>query len=268
MWAYSKRDFRKKILLIVAPCLVLVTLIGYAPSTASASLTACSVSLNPQYVAPGSDTDFTFALTNSSSNAVAWVKIVAPTGNYVTLEAAAASGWDAINTSGLAIFTNGTVPGSGEQDFIIEASADNATPSAVNWTIEASDDSGGGNPITCGGDTSLNITSQPSVINISDVTAGGITADAATITWTTDIAATTQVNYGTDSSYGTSSSLDSSLVTDHSVSLSGLNASTGYHYEVDSTTPDGGSSTSSDSTFLTADAPPPTTPPPSSGGSG
>ncbi len=99
-----------------------------------------------------------------------------------------------------------------------------------------------------------------------DITAPIISAIAsstsqtsATITWTTDESATSTVNYGLNTSYGTASS-SSSLVTSHSISLSGLTASTAYHFQVASADASGNVATSSDYTFTTT-AVPDTTPP-------
>ncbi len=86
---------------------------------------------------------------------------------------------------------------------------------------------------------------------ITDVQAGGITDNAATITWTTDTAADSQVEYGTTIGYGSSSVLDPSPVTWHSVTLSGLTPNTLYHYRVRSAN-GAGTSYSGDYTFTTA----------------
>ena len=69
---------------------------------------------------------------------------------------------------------------------------------------------------------------------ISSVSASSITQNSATITWTTNENADTQVEYGLTTAYGSQTTLDLSLVTSHSVSLSGLLASTLYHYRVKS----------------------------------
>ncbi|MDM7995935.1 MAG: fibronectin type III domain-containing protein [Acidobacteriota bacterium] len=89
---------------------------------------------------------------------------------------------------------------------------------------------------------------------ITGVSASGITATGATISWTSNEAADSQVEYGTTLSYGTSTTLNSSLVTSHSQSLSGLAASTTYHYRVKSRDAAGNLATSGDYTFTTVDA--------------
>ncbi|MBA2480473.1 MAG: TIGR03790 family protein [Planctomycetes bacterium] len=95
---------------------------------------------------------------------------------------------------------------------------------------------------------------------ITAVTATAITATGSTITWTTNEASSTQVQYGTTTSYGSSSTLNSSQVTSHSAALSGLTASTLYHYRVLSRDAAGNLATSGDYTFTTSPAPDTTAP--------
>jgi len=85
---------------------------------------------------------------------------------------------------------------------------------------------------------------------ISNVQATNVTTTGATITWTTDQAATSQLQYGTTAGYGTTTPLDSNLVTSHSVTLSGLVPKTPYHFMVTSTNTNG-STSSIDYTFVT-----------------
>jgi hypothetical protein len=97
--------------------------------------------------------------------------------------------------------------------------------------------------------------------NISGVSTNSITANGATITWTTDVASTTQVEYGTTTAYGTLTTLNSSLVTSHSQALSGLAAGTLYHYRAHSKNSSGVESISGDFAFSTSSGtinPPPT----------
>jgi hypothetical protein len=94
--------------------------------------------------------------------------------------------------------------------------------------------------------SSLIINNAPN-INLTSVSAARTTAS---VVWTTGSGATSQVNYGITSNYGSSSPLDSSLVTTHSVVLTGLVASTTYHFQISSAN-SGGTSTTTDSTFTT-----------------
>ena len=87
---------------------------------------------------------------------------------------------------------------------------------------------------------------------ISGIAVSLITQSGATIGWTTNEASDSQVDYGTTASYGSSTTLNTSLVTSHSAALSGLTASTLYHYRVKSRDAAGNLATSSDFTFTTA----------------
>jgi len=90
----------------------------------------------------------------------------------------------------------------------------------------------------------------PSAVNISNLTVS-ITDTTANISWNTDVDATGQVDYGTSDQYG-STATDSNLSTSHSISLTGLNASTVYHFRVSSTDASNNTAQLTDNTFTTA----------------
>ncbi|MCG3111081.1 MAG: fibronectin type III domain-containing protein [Candidatus Manganitrophus sp. SB1] len=98
----------------------------------------------------------------------------------------------------------------------------------------------------------------------SGIAAGNLTSNSATISWTTNELADTQVQYGTTTAYGSTTTLNSVLSTSHSQGLTGLSASTTYHFRVLSKDAAGNLATSGDHTFTTP-APPDTTPPTFSG---
>ncbi len=77
---------------------------------------------------------------------------------------------------------------------------------------------------------------------------------SATITWTTNEAGDSQINYGLSSSYSASTTLDTADVTSHTVTLSGLTASTLYHFRVRSRDAANNLQMSSDQTFTTTAA--------------
>lgn len=86
---------------------------------------------------------------------------------------------------------------------------------------------------------------------ITSITSSGINSSSMTVSWTTDEAASSQVSYGLTSGYGSQTVLDSNLVTNHSVTISGLSADTEYHFHVASTDSVGNARTSGDETFTT-----------------
>jgi hypothetical protein len=86
---------------------------------------------------------------------------------------------------------------------------------------------------------------------ISGVAVSEVTESSAIITWTTDEPATSQVEYGETTSYGLVTALDVSLVTNHSITLDGLNTDTTYHFRVKSKDASGNERASVDHTLTT-----------------
>jgi hypothetical protein len=85
---------------------------------------------------------------------------------------------------------------------------------------------------------------------ISNVSANNINDTSATITWSTGESSDSVVEYGTTTAYGATAS-SSSMVLSHSIGLTGLNASTLYHYRVKSKDAANNTATSGDFTFTT-----------------
>ncbi len=86
---------------------------------------------------------------------------------------------------------------------------------------------------------------------ISNVASSNVAASGATISWTTDEPSDSQVEYGLTTSYGSQTALNINLVTLHSQGLSGLTASTLYHFRVKSKDGAGNPAVSGDFTFTT-----------------
>ena len=94
-------------------------------------------------------------------------------------------------------------------------------------------------------------TAPPGTLVISSPNSSGITVSGATITWTTNEAATSQLEYGLTEEWGSSMTLEA-LTTSHSVKLAGLEANTTYHYRVMSKNATDNEAVSLDQTFTTA----------------
>ncbi len=88
----------------------------------------------------------------------------------------------------------------------------------------------------------------PPTISAVNTTSLGDTS--TTITWSTDENSDSLVEYGPTTSYGSTAG-NASLVLNHSVGLTGLSASTLYHFRVTSTDASNNSTTSGDFTFTT-----------------
>jgi len=83
---------------------------------------------------------------------------------------------------------------------------------------------------------------------ISAIAVASVTANSATITWTTSPAATSQIFFGVNGNTNLSTNLHHDLVTSHSLTLNNLAQQTVYTYEVQSTD-SGGTTTSGTNTF-------------------
>ncbi len=118
-----------------------------------------------------------------------------------------------------------------------------------HYRVKSKDGSG---TLATSGDFTFMTTASSTPPVISNVTASNITSSGATIGWTTNVAADSQVEYGTTASYGQSTAVNANLVTSHSMGLTGLTASTLYHYRVKSKDASGNLATSGDSTLTTA----------------
>jgi hypothetical protein len=105
----------------------------------------------------------------------------------------------------------------------------------------------------------ITATADTTAPNITAILAT-VTGTSVTITWTTDDLSDSQVAYSTDMSYGTSTTIDPTLTQSHSVTISSLIASQGYHYVVKSRNTATLLRVSPDNTFTTgavADTTPP-----------
>jgi hypothetical protein len=84
---------------------------------------------------------------------------------------------------------------------------------------------------------------------ISKLKVAGYTGDTATITWETDEEATSQVEYGNIDTHGNLATSDGELRTSHSIELTGLQANTTYHFNVESTDRNGNQTKSEGQVF-------------------
>jgi hypothetical protein len=98
----------------------------------------------------------------------------------------------------------------------------------------------------------FSFTTQSSGPVISSMNVSAISANSATVNWTTDQPSTSQVEFGTTTAYGSLSSASGTLVTSHSVVLSGLTPGTTYDFAVFSANANWNLTTSSNFTLTTA----------------
>ncbi|UCH51972.1 MAG: redoxin domain-containing protein [Chloroflexota bacterium] len=104
------------------------------------------------------------------------------------------------------------------------------------------------------------ITTDYTPPSIQNVSISSTTETSATIKWATDEPATSKVKYGITEEYGSQTAEDANLSTSHSVTLTGLNPNTTYHFQAISTDAAGNEATEEGEliTAATADETPPT----------
>jgi hypothetical protein len=140
----------------------------------------------------------------------------------------------------------GTVTGAGPSYAL---SWNTSTFSNGSYTITATATDTSGNTATASTPVTVNNSTGPVV---SSVSAGSVTSSSAVISWTTNVPASSRVAYGTSTSYGSSTPLNSTLVTSHSVTITDLNPSTLYNYQVTSLDSQGDVVSSGNFTFTTS----------------
>jgi regulation of enolase protein 1 (concanavalin A-like superfamily) len=102
---------------------------------------------------------------------------------------------------------------------------------------------------------------RPVISNVKVAT----TKTTATVTWNTDKPANSVLDYGSNSQYGLNKN-DATQTTNHSLSLTGLNSSTAYHYQAKSADSNNKTALSGDKVFTTKDASDVSPPSPPGGG--
>lgn len=96
-------------------------------------------------------------------------------------------------------------------------------------------------------------TTPPTISSVASTT----TSTTATITWSTNERATSTISYGTTTSYGLTTG-SNTATTSHSITLTGLQSGTAYHFKISVTDSSNNSTTSSDLILTTTDVTAPT----------
>lgn len=143
-------------------------------------------------------------------------------------------------------------------DGVLQGSEDTSAPYSITYDTTATS-TGSHSAFAVARDTSNNYATSTVVAFTTNntPTPASVTASTgsstATLTWTTPAAASSRVWFGLSSTYSTSTPEvnTSPRVTSHSVSLSGLNSCTRYHYAVTGKTTGTDTATSTNATFDT-----------------
>ncbi len=235
----------------MAICLFAISLTFFVPDLAQGLLGSCSAAVSPHTTTKNTEQQFTFTIDSTTD--VERIEITRPSSNF-SIYSASGNGWNrnSLQESKVIFVRGSSNPSS---TLYVYATSGSSEASSADWTFKATDDIGGSDLITCTGSLDVSISNEegPDTTppNISNITVSSIRTNKATIKWTTNEPATSQVMYGTSEDYGSESSLSSSLVTSHSVTITGLNADTGYHFQVISKDDSDNETSSNDSTFLT-----------------
>jgi len=231
------------------PLLIRVLLFGICFLIFGAkNIWACSVSVSPNFVTMGNSSISTFTVTNSSELMGNWVRIQSPGLTAYTVANMQAAGWYPNGGGTEANFAGGYLEGGTSSDFALTLAETGEITDSMSWEALLSYDDGA-NFESCGSVT-LQIVPAPAAPTISNVsmTVGNA---SASLTWSTNLTSTGVVNYGTTASYGNTKSTTSN--TSHQATLTGLSASTLYHYQIQVTS-EGGTTSTQDATFTTSAA--------------
>lgn len=214
-----------------------------------ADTTAPTGSLNASDVTTSGGSSYTFSVVYSDNTAVKNSTIgstdVTVTGpNGYSQQASLVSVSSPTNGSPITATYRVTAPG-GSWDPV-----DNGTYTVTMNANEISDTSGNFIPPGSLGTFRANISSGIPLV-LSSFSATPLTAASAAVTWVSNVGSDSQVQYGLTNAYGSTSSLDATMVTNHSITLTGLAPGVTYHYRVLSHDAVGNLVVSSDMTFTT-----------------
>lgn len=219
---------------------------GMVPK-AHAAISSCYAIISPNTTPTNAQRTYTFTIENQdTSSAAPWVNIQLPTTD-LTIVSGSATGWSAQVSDSQITFTGGSIPASQSKSFSVTINA-KATETTFQLTVLIASDTAGTTTRLCDG--TLGITVSSTAVAISSLSVSSVTDTSATITFSTNIAATSTLKYGTTSSYGTTKTI-TTATTSHSYSLTGLSKNTTYHYQVTATA-GSASDTSTDQTFNTS----------------
>ncbi|MDO8469620.1 MAG: Ig-like domain-containing protein [bacterium] len=217
------------------------TLTGTSTSVTVRHAAASTYTVTPSTATPTAGTAFNLTVTakDTSGNTASGVNGTVYTG-VVFISASATAPYDLSPESypfvsgdaGTKTFTSGVTLNTAQTVTITARDyADATITSSTSVTVSASAD-----------------TTAPTISNIQ---ASSITSSSVSIAWTTsETSASSTIQYGTTSSYG-SSTVSTTSTTSHSRGLTGLIASTLYHFRVLSSDASGNTGTSGDQTFTT-----------------
>lgn len=249
----------KKYALITLSLILLQTLVVPAnlPQNFIRADVGCSVSVSPSSIRGGAVSAVTYSVLNQDEfESLVQVNISTTATDEFQLQSASGSGWSATMNGGNSVsFTEGVIAPGQTATFTLNLQAVDQDQASIQWDVLAGASPDGSGMASCSGSSAIAIYKSTSTTGATLYNTGttGITTTEATISWTTSTASTSLIEYGTSSSYGSTKS-SSTLASSHTLTLTGLSASTTYHFRVTSVDGQGNTVTSSDYTFSTSGA--------------
>lgn len=178
--------------------------------------------------------------------------VIPATSSSLVVPVSSFSALDNVGVTGYLLTTASSAPAASATGWTASAPSSYTFDSEGSKTLYAWAKDAAGN-VSASLSDSVVITLPDTVAPIISSVSSSATSTSATIHWTTDESATSVVDYGTTASYGTTTS-SASRVTSHSVTLTGLAASTLYHYRISSADAASNTAASADYTFTTSAA--------------
>ena len=194
--------------------------------------------------------DFTFTTATDATGPSVPANLTARAASSTQINLAWTASTDNVAVKGYKIFRNGTQVATSTLTSFQNTGLTSST--TYSYTVSAYDAANNNSAQSAAASATTQAATDTTPPVISALSTGSITPNGATINWTTNEASDTQVEYGKTTGYGKLTTLITSLETSHSTSLSGLTASTLYHYRVRSRDAAGNLATSTDFTFTTA----------------
>lgn len=256
---------KDKVRLLLGSLLVLcLGIAAWQPAAAQSS--SCSVDLvpNPLFPIDVDQTEF-FQISNNLSQGVKWLKISRGSADFMIngLRATIPNVSETHTDDSITLTSSTAVlPANTFNTIQLTIDVGLFETNPVNWSVQASTSQSGANPIDCGGNLGLSAFGYypyDTPYRISNVQVSDIKDTSVVITWDSDVPTSSIVYFDqSPDQYFQKTGLDSSLTTSHSVTVTGLQATTGYHFMAAGADSTGRTAYSADGTFLTAATPPPT----------
>ncbi len=210
---------------------------------------SCNVTVTPTSVQTNTGTSFTFAITNTGTAPIVFIKLARPSTNF-TLENRGVPGWSVSANSTQAEMDGGSIAVGNTYNLTYYAVSGSAEASSANWQVSVSS---GGSLVDCTGSlgTAISGVTDTTAPIITDLVASNVTNSSATISWTTDENSSSIVNYNSEEQ-GQSTATGDSGVTSHTVNIGGLAAGIIYYFNACSSDSLGNERCSVEDSFTTS----------------